>query len=140
MVGADARLFLNRSGVATAFAAAGHWSWRKHCVSLSRVRSALAGMGSLRLASVSADGASTWICLELVDEAKADRLFRVLDAVEKPRSLLLESSRRGFHLWVFVEPIPRTVARLGAAPGGGGRVGAGGGLSQERRPERRARP
>jgi hypothetical protein len=111
MVGDYTRLFLNRSDVAMTFTATGHWSWRKQSLTPSWLSSALAGMGSLGLASVSVADASKWIRLDLDDDAQADRLFRIVEALSDPRSAVLESSRRGFHLLIFVRPAPRNVAR-----------------------------
>jgi hypothetical protein len=109
-VGVYARLFVNRADVVLTDSV-GHWSWRKRRLSASEISSALAGSGSLGLASVSAAGASKWICLDLDDDTHAGKLFRIVEALTESESAVLEASRRGFHLWVLIEPAPWMAAR-----------------------------
>jgi hypothetical protein len=47
---------------------------------------------------------SQWVCLDLDDHTQLTKLRAVVDRLLDPRQALLETSRRGFHLWLFVEP------------------------------------
>lgn len=110
-VGAYAHLFVNRGDVVMTCGRSGSWICRRQSLSRSGLSCALAGSGWLGLYAVSEAGASRWICLDLDDDASADRLFQVVDLLDDRNCALLESSRRGFHLWVFIEPTSWEQAR-----------------------------
>jgi hypothetical protein len=75
----------------------------------------LAGERTLALSSTDAEGCCRWLCLDLDRPSGLQRL-RVLRAALAARGLpgLLEASRRGGHLWLFLEaPLPAREVRAG---------------------------
>lgn len=106
-----ADLFINRADAFMGVADAGHWTCCRRALSLDVLAWALSGRAFLGLYSVSEIGLSRWICLDLDDSAHSSTLFRVVDHLEDPRGALLEESRRGCHLWLFIEPTPWANAR-----------------------------
>jgi hypothetical protein len=101
-----ARLLVNRWDVYLSVGLAGHWVCRKQPLSRGALTAALAGEIALGLYSVDRDGQSRWACLDLDDNSRGARLPRVIEQLEQPEQALLEASRRGFHLWLLLEPSP----------------------------------
>ncbi|MGH2535612.1 MAG: CHC2 zinc finger domain-containing protein [Thermomicrobiales bacterium] len=103
---AFAALFLNRADTYLSLSLAGHWVCRKRSLTRGYLSAALAGEVALGLYSVDEHGLSRWACLDLDDASCGDRLALVVDQLIDPRQALLEASRRGFHVWLFVEHAP----------------------------------
>lgn len=101
-----ADLLINRDDAYMAGAFAGHWVCRRHPMPTGYLAVALAGRGVLGLYSVDDAGLSRWACLDADDDHMGPALCLIANALPDPRSALLEQSRRGFHLWLFVEPSP----------------------------------
>lgn len=101
-----ADLLINRWDAFMSLALAGHWVCRKQPLTGEYLSAALAGEVALGLYSVDASGLSRWACLDLDDNARGASLWRVVEQLEEPTQALLEVSRRGFHLWLLVEPSP----------------------------------
>jgi hypothetical protein len=110
-----ARLFVNRWDVRMDVGAAGHWTCQRGRWTERELGHALAGRRCLGLYSVDAIGLSRWACLDLDDTQRGSRLTQIAERLEDPRQALLEVSRRGFHLWLFVEHAPWHMVRRWAA-------------------------
>ena len=99
-------LFVNRTDAYMAVGKGGHWICCKRLLSQDVLSAALCGRGHLGVYSVDERGLSRWVCLDLDDSHQAQALFSVIALLDQPECALLESSRRGFHLWLFVSPTP----------------------------------
>ncbi len=113
-----ADLFVNRTDAFMSVGSAGHWTCFRRTLSPDVLARALSGQAVLGLYSVSEIGLSRWICLDLDDSAHSSLLLRVADYLDDPHGVLLEESRRGCHLWLFIEPTPWANAILERAGGG----------------------
>lgn len=94
---------------------AGHWMCQRGRWTEREIAIALAGHRSLGLYSVDDHGMSRWACLDLDDYRRGSRLTEIAERLEDPRQALFEVSRRGFHLWLFVQPAPWQTVRRWAA-------------------------
>ena len=99
-------LFVNRTDAYMAVGMGGHWICCKRSLSQDVLSAALCARGHLGLYSVDEQGLSRWVCLDLDDSQRAQALFSVIAQLDHPECALLESSRRGFHFWLFVSPTP----------------------------------
>jgi hypothetical protein len=84
----------------------GSWRCAKQPLTEGHLRHAVAGQTSLGAYAVDAKGMSRWACLDLDDNVRGDRFLGVIEQLDDPSQALLEYSRRGFHLWLFVESAP----------------------------------
>lgn len=97
-------LFVNRRDVFLTAASGGCWHHCRRELSDVILAAALAGRTLLGLYSVAADQRCRWICLDVDDDARAGALGRAVQLLDGPACTLLELSRRGMHLWIFIEP------------------------------------
>jgi hypothetical protein len=111
---AYARLLINRWDCFLAGAHHGGWRSEKRPLAESHFRQAVAGQLSLGSYAVDRRGMSRWACLDLDDNVRGDRFLPIIERLEEPTQYLLELSRRGFHLWLFVEPSPWLVVQCWA--------------------------
>ena len=82
------------------------WHWERRELSHAILADALAGRTFLGLPAVATAGRSRWICLDVDDDRQVPSLARVVQLLDDPLGALLEPSRRGAHLWLFIEPVP----------------------------------
>lgn len=99
-------LFVNRRDTFLSLSLVGHWVRRRQPLTDRYLSAALAGHVALGLYSVDAEGGRRWACLDVDDPDQGTDLWRMLEQLEEPRQALLETSRRGWHLWLFVDPAP----------------------------------
>ena len=101
-----ARRLINRWDCFLVGTGAGQWRAVKQSLTKAHLRQAVAGRTSLGSYAVDAHGMSRWACLDLDDNVRGDRFLPIIDRLDDPATCLLECSRRGFHLWLLVEPAP----------------------------------
>src|SRR5690554_6180772 len=99
-----ARRFINRWDVFMMGSGSGSWHCCRQALTEAHLRYAVAGQSSLGSYAVDTNGMSRWACLDLDDNVRGDRFLGVIEQLEEPAQALLEYSRRGFHLWLFVDP------------------------------------
>jgi hypothetical protein len=103
---AYARRFINRWDRFMVGTADGRWHGCQGLLTETHLRHAVAGQTSLGAYAIDHNGMSRWACLDLDDTVRGDFFLGVIAQLEHPSQALLEYSRRGFHLWLFVEPSP----------------------------------
>ncbi len=107
-----AKLFVNRVTPVLRAAADGSWFSQRTKLTRGLLRNALQGETSLGLYSVSETGSSKWACLETDRQEESIKLLQILDHLPTKGHVLLEASRRGYHLWMFFSPpVPWEQAR-----------------------------
>ena len=101
-----ARRFINRWDYVFIGTPSGQWRCCRQALTEEHLRQAVAGRISLGAYAVDRRGMSRWACLDLDDNVRGDRFTDIIAGLPDPDAALLEYSRRGFHLWLFVEPSP----------------------------------
>jgi hypothetical protein len=101
-----ARRFINRWDDVFIGTTTGQWRCCRQAWTEEHLRQAVTGRISLGAYAVDRRGMSRWACLDLDDNVRGDRFKDIVDRLADPDAALLEYSRRGFHLWLFVEPSP----------------------------------
>jgi hypothetical protein len=107
------RLFVNRSQPYAVQQADGTYRWRQEACDLEVLAGHLAGAHTLALSATDARDWCKWVCLD-ADAADALPLVVALARWLATDGLpgVLEASRRGGHLWLFLtEAVPAPVAR-----------------------------
>jgi hypothetical protein len=103
---AYARLLINRWDCFLAGTSDHQWRCLREPLTETQLRQAVAGQLSLGSYAVDRRGFSRWACLDLDDNVRGDRFLPIIERLDDPSTCLLEPARRGFHLWLFVEPSP----------------------------------
>ncbi len=107
--------FINRTWPYAVQQADGSYRWRYEECTAQHVAAHLRGEITLALSSTDAHGQCRWLCFDVDDPAPDafTRLLRVRTALRASGCPgLVEASRRGGHLWLFLEtPMPAGVAR-----------------------------
>lgn len=93
----------------------GSYRWRYEDMTPAALLAHVQGEQTLALSSSDEQGHTRWVCLD-VDDAAPDALTRLLAVRQALAELrfpgLVEASRRGGHLWLFLDtPIPVATAR-----------------------------
>lgn len=101
-----ARRFINRWDHVFIGTPSGQWRCCRQALTEEHLRQAVAGRISLGAYAVDRRGMSRWACLDLDDNVRGDRFTDIIAGIPDPDAALLEYSRRGFHLWLLVEPSP----------------------------------
>lgn len=101
-----ARRFINRWDTFMIGSTDGQWRCVRQPLTEVHLRQAASGRISLGAYAVARNGLSRWACLDLDDKVRGDRFLDVIALLPDPNAALLEYSRRGFHLWIFVDPSP----------------------------------
>lgn len=101
-----ARRFINRWDTFMMSTRSGSWHCCRQALTEDHLRQAVAGQTSLGAYAVDTKGFSRWACLDLDDNVRGDRMLEIVEQLDDPSQALLEYSRRGFHLWLFIEPSP----------------------------------
>lgn len=99
------RLLVNRHDLYLA-AAGGRWYTRRTPLTKSLLAAATHGDAAIGLMAVSASGLSRWTAWDLDDECQLPRLFELARHLASDNHVLLETSRRGAHLFAFHHPTP----------------------------------
>src|SRR5437899_2398336 len=107
-----AERFVNRTEVYAQQTATGSYFLRQQVVTEGVIRSHLRGDITAGWYALAPDNTVRWVCL---DADRADGLEQLQEAWKhldsRGISSHLEQSRRGAHLWVFLQPLPAGVAR-----------------------------
>lgn len=103
-------LLLNRVDFYLA-AANGQYYLEKTNLTRQVIESAVKGETVLGVAAVSGTGTSRWVCLDVDSEDQWDSLAALARELAPYGHILLEKSRRGGHLWAFVQPTNWQVVR-----------------------------
>lgn len=85
-------------------AARGRWYCDPATLTRPLLHNAIHGTATLGLYAVSAQGTSKWTCLDVDDPEGYVPLLHIVDRFDERDHLLLEQSRRGWHLWAFFRP------------------------------------
>lgn len=105
------RLFVNRSSPVLLTTSDGRWFSRRRPLSSSELASAASGRSSLGVYSVAPDGTSRWAMIDLDRDEDVPKLLAVARTLD-PRNTLVETSRRGIHVWVVHHPVPWVESHL----------------------------
>lgn len=109
-----ARLFCHRRDVYAQQTDKGGYFLKQEPVTETVVESHLQGKITAGWYALAEDNTIRWVCLDADRDdglAVLQEAWKQFQSREISASLLLESSRRGGHLWLFFEPIPARLAR-----------------------------
>lgn len=106
------RLFVNRTDFYARQSADGRYFLVRKPLSSWHLLHHFQGDFTLGLYAPSESGTTRWACLDTDAEDGLEQLRKVaLTLRERGVAACLEASRRGGHLWVFLEPVPVRMAR-----------------------------
>ena len=89
----------------------GQWITSHNPLTKDTLLEALEGTLPLGLMAVSGAGTSRWIAIDVDQEEQMEALDRLAQELEATNATLYELSRRGAHLFIFINPAPWEDAR-----------------------------